>query len=164
MPAAHFTAWRIPMKNLLIVSTLAALPLLGACEKKPAEEPFVPTPQTSSQTAPPIAPGTPLPPNHPAINMEQGQEQTATLSNTIENVQTQHAVVVSTIDIPQFTYLEVKQGSDKTRWLAAATLPAKKGDTVMFDEGSTMSNFTSTTLHRTFSNITFVNNASIKGK
>jgi hypothetical protein len=69
---------------------------------------------------------------------------------------TQKATVISTQDVPQFTYLEVKQG-DQTRWLAASTIAVKKGDVIQFDNGSTMLNFSSKTLNRTFPSITFVN-------
>jgi hypothetical protein len=153
------------MKNLLalpVLFALAALAALSACDaKKSDNKPVAPLSQNTQQTAPPIAPGTPLPPNHPDIGV--AADPTAALSSTIDSVQTQQATIISVIDIPQFTFLEVKQGKN-TRWLAAATLTAKKGDTVLFDEGSTMSTFTSKSLNRTFSNITFVNNASIKGK
>jgi hypothetical protein len=70
---------------------------------------------------------------------------------------TQKAQVVSVINVAQFTYLEVKQDNN-TRWLAATTNSAKKGDTVQFDEGVLMTNFTSKALNRTFPSISFVSN------
>jgi hypothetical protein len=73
---------------------------------------------------------------------------------------TQKATVISSQDVPQFTYLEVKQG-DQTRWLAASTIAVKKGDVIQFDNGSTMTNFTSKTLNRTFPSITFVNRVTV---
>lgn len=149
------------MKHIALIATLALF-TLAACDNKPAEKPVVVAP-TMTQTAPPIAPGTPMPPGHPDIN---SPSPAATLSGMTdieqptESVQTQQATVVSSIDIPQFTYLEVKQDG-KTRWIAAATLAVKKGDIIDFDEGSTMSNFTSKALNRTFPSITFVNHATI---
>lgn len=154
------------MKHLALVTTLA-LVTLAACDNKPADKPVAPAP-TMTQTAPPIAPGTPMPAGHPDINGTT-MSPAATLSGMTdveqptESVQTQQATVISSIDIPQFTYLEVKQDG-KTRWIAAATLAAKKGDIIDFDEGSTMSNFTSKALNRTFPSITFVNNASVGNK
>ena len=66
------------------------------------------------------------------------------------------AKVVSVIDVPQYTYLEVAK--DKaTTWLAATTVAVKKGDVVRFDQGMVMTNFQSKTLNRTFPSITFVN-------
>lgn len=73
---------------------------------------------------------------------------------------TQKGKVVSTIDVPQYTYLEVSQDG-KTRWLAGSTLAVKKGDTVQFDDGMEMQNFKSTTLNRTFPSITFVNRVEV---
>jgi len=77
--------------------------------------------------------------------------------------QTQQATVVSSIDVPDFTYIEVKDG-DQTRWLASTTLGVKKGDVIEFVEDSTMDEFTSKTLNRTFSSLTFIRNASVVNK
>jgi hypothetical protein len=158
------------MKNIALITALAIL-TLTACDKKPADKTPISATPTMTQTAPPIAPGTPMPAGHPDIS--GAMNSTATLSgmNTTasesspasESVQTQSATVISAIDIPQFTYLEVKQGKE-TRWLAAATLAAKKGDIIDFDDGATMTNFNSKQLKRTFPSITFVNNASIATK
>ncbi|MEQ1590485.1 MAG: hypothetical protein ABL902_09050 [Gallionella sp.] len=156
------------MKNIALITTLAIF-TLAACDDKPAVKPAAPAP-TMTQTAPPIKPGTPMPPGHPDINSAGPMDSpAATLSGMTdieqptESVQTQEATVISSIDIPQFTYLEVKQDG-KTRWIASATLAVKKGDIIDFDEGSTMSNFTSKSLNRTFPSITFVNNASVGNK
>lgn len=69
---------------------------------------------------------------------------------------TQSGIVVSFIDIPEFTYIEIKQNGT-TRWLAARTLTVHKGDTVKFDNGATMENFNSKKLNRTFPALTFIN-------
>ena len=74
--------------------------------------------------------------------------------------QTQKATVVSAIDIPQFTYIEVKQ-NNQIRWLASKTVTTKKGDVIQFDRGETVENFSSKALNRTFPSITFVNRATI---
>jgi len=70
---------------------------------------------------------------------------------------TQKAQVLSTINVTQFTYLEVKQDNN-TRWLATTTSAAKKGDTIQFEDGTLMTNFYSKVLNRTFPSITFVGN------
>ncbi|MBI3480225.1 MAG: hypothetical protein HY016_07710 [Nitrosomonadales bacterium] len=98
-----------------------------------------------------------LPAGHPPIN---SNDQATTLSGRPKPELTQQATVVSVIDVPQFTYLEVTQNK-QTRWLATKTLIAKKGDVVQFDNGSTMTNFNSKALNRTFPSITFVNTATI---
>ena len=150
------------MKHLALITTLALF-TLTACDEKPAEKPAAPAP-SMTRTAPPIAPGTPMPAGHPDISGAMSPAATLSgmtdIEQPTESVQTQQAIVISSIDIPQFTYLEVKQGG-KTRWIAAATLAVKKGDIIDFDEGSTMSNFNSKALNRTFPSITFVNHASV---
>jgi hypothetical protein len=73
--------------------------------------------------------------------------------------------VLSTINVTQYTYLEVMQ-DNKTRWLATATpaaAAAKKSDTIQFDDGTLMSNFNSKLLNRTFPIITLVGRVVISG-
>jgi hypothetical protein len=137
------------MKHTALITAILML-TLTACDKKPSQEPFVPTPVFESS-------GT-LPPGHPPVN---SADQTTALSDAPEAAQPQTATVVSTIDIPQFTYIEVKQ-NNQTRWLAAATIAAKKGDIIQFDAGSTIPDFKSKILNRSFPGMTFVNNVTIK--
>lgn len=140
------------MKNTAILTALVVL-ALTACNKNASEEPFVPAPVTM--------PSGPLPLGHPPINTD---DQATTSSDTSDVIQSQSATVVSVINITQFTYLEVTQNNQK-RWLATSTNAAKKGDVIKFDEGSTMDNFKSKALNRTFPSITFVNRVTIiKGK
>jgi hypothetical protein len=150
------------MKYAALITALAIF-TLAACDNKPVEKTIAAAP-AMTQMAPPIAPGTPLPPGHPDIN---SVSPTTTLSGSNEpvsdSVQTQTGVVISSIDIPQFTYLEVKQGKE-IRWIASSTLAVKKGDKINFDDGSTMTNFNSKVLKRTFPSITFVNNATVATK
>lgn len=63
--------------------------------------------------------------------------------------------VVRLIDVPSYTYIEVQLGK-KTVWLAAATIKVQKGDVIRFDRGMEMTNFTSSSLKRTFPHILFV--------
>ena len=135
------------MKLTTLIAILTIFALAG-CEKKP-EEPFVPDPVTSSSST--------LPPGHPSINPSNGAMSP---SGRTDVELTQKATVISAIDVPQFTYLEVKQGA-QTRWLAASTIAVKKGDVIQFDNGATMENFNSKTLNRTFPSITFVNRVTI---
>ncbi len=76
---------------------------------------------------------------------------------------TQQGTVLSSIDVPSYTYIEVRQGKE-SRWLAAATVKVKKGDTVRFDDGMRMTNFYSKTLKRNFPSISFVNKVEIGGR
>jgi len=135
------------MKHTTLIIVLTLIALTG-CEKKP-EEPFVPDPV--------IKPSSTLPPGHPPITPNNA---TMTPSDRTDVALTQKATVVSAIDVPQFTYLEVKQ-DNQTRWLAASTIAVKKGDVIQFDNGATMKDFNSKTLNRTFPSITFVNRVAI---
>ncbi len=123
---------------------------LTACGQKPSE---TPAPQ-----APAAAPSVSLPAGHPSVDAVK-MAQTAP-----EPPLTQKAQVLSAVNATQYTYLEVKQ-DNKTRWLATTTTPAKKGDTIQFDDGTTMVNFNSKILNRTFPSITFVGRVVVaKGK
>jgi hypothetical protein len=75
----------------------------------------------------------------------------------------QQGTVLSSIDVPQYTYIEVRQDK-QTRWLAASTVAVKKGDVIRFDNGMPMANFYSKTLKRSFPSISFVNKVEVGGK
>ena len=73
---------------------------------------------------------------------------------------TQEGKVLSVIDTPIYTYVEVALG-DKTQWIAVQKLKVEKGNTILFDDGAAMTDFYSKTLDRTFPSITFVSNAGV---
>lgn len=73
---------------------------------------------------------------------------------------TQEGTVLSVINAPNYTYVEVKVG-EKIKWIAAPTLTASKGNTILFDDGAAMGDFYSKTLNRTFPSITFVSNVGV---
>jgi len=83
------------------------------------------------------------------VNPHAGMEMHKTMLS-------QSGKVLSTMDVPSYTYVEVSQGK-KTMWIAATTAKVKKGDTVHFDDGMVMNNFYSKSLKRTFPSIVFVN-------
>ncbi len=128
------------MKYLSLLAALIAFSF-SACGQKPSE---TPAPQ-----APAAIPSVSLPAGHPSVDTVK-MAQTAP-----EPPLTQKAQVLSAVNVTQYTYLEVKQ-DNKTRWLATTTTPSKNGDTIQFDDGSTMLNFYSKVLNRTFPSITFV--------
>ncbi|MGA7595596.1 MAG: hypothetical protein WCA64_10415 [Gallionella sp.] len=135
------------MRNFWIIAALAMI-ALTACNKKPSEQPFVPDPVIPST-------GT-LPTGHPPINSQDN-----TMAAIPGTFQSQKGTVVSVINIPEFTYLEVSQ-ENQTHWIVSASVvDVKKGDTIEFDSGTTVKNFTSKTLNRTFSSIAFVNHVNI---
>jgi len=147
------------MKHTALIAAIA-LSTLAACDKDPGNEPFVPPAQTMPMSAPSSST---LPPGHPAIGNNEAPMPAAT-DDESEVVQTEQATVLSTIEIEGFTFIEVKQHTE-TRWLASKSIKLNKGDTVSFDSGSTMENFKSKVLDRTFPSMTFVNKVSVvKGK
>lgn len=75
----------------------------------------------------------------------------------------QQGTVLSSMDVPQYTYIEVRQDK-QSRWLAASTVAVKKGDVIRFDNGMPMTNFYSKTLKRSFPSITFVSKVEVGGK
>lgn len=133
------------MKHTALITALLVL-TLTACDKKPSEKPFVPDPV--------IPPSGTLPAGHPPVSAN------ATPADAPEVLQTQKATVVSAINIPQFTYIEITQ-DNQTRWLATSTVDVKKGDAIRFDSGSVMTNFNSKALNRTFPSIAFVNRVTV---
>jgi putative hemolysin len=59
-----------------------------------------------------------------------------------------------------YSYIEVDQGG-KTVWVAAMETPMKKGDTVRWQGGSEMANFTARSLGRTFDRIIFAQEVTV---
>jgi hypothetical protein len=59
-----------------------------------------------------------------------------------------------------YTYLELEQGG-QSLWLAVAETPVKTGDTVRWDGGTVMQNFTAKSLNRTFERIVFAGGISV---
>ena len=159
------------MKNLVLIAILMLL-VLAACNEKPTDKPTekaaVATTETKELMAPPIEPGAQMPAGHPDTGQAMGQghpgiPMTAPHDMPMEQTGTgepQEATVISSIDVPQFTYLEVDLAG-KTHWLASTTIAVKKGDKIKFIEDSTMNNFTSKTLNRTFDTLTFVSDAEV---
>lgn len=90
-----------------------------------------------------------LPPGHPAMDAKKPGQAAPTAQLP------QKGKVLSVIDVPQYTYLEVAQDK-KTLWIAGPTVVVKKGEMVRFDDGMVMTNFHSKTLNRDFPSISFV--------
>jgi len=137
------------MKQTFFIMALLTF-TFTACSKDPANEPFVPSSKTTASSA--------MPSGHPKIN-NQGIPR----PNAPNVEMTQHATVVSTLEVPQFTYIEVNQNGSN-HWLAASEIEVKKGDVIQFDIGTEMTNFESQSLNRTFPRITFVNRTKIVAK
>jgi hypothetical protein len=128
------------MKHSSLLAASIAFSLI-ACGPKPAE-----TPAAQMPAATPLAS---FPSGHPVVDAAKIAQAAP------QPPLTQKARVLNAINATQYTYLEVMQ-DNKTRWLAATSSPAIKGDAIQFDDGTTMSNFNSKVLNRTFSSITFV--------
>jgi len=92
-----------------------------------------------------------LPAGHPPV------DSTRQVRGTPGTHMAQKGKVLSTIDVPHYTYLEVIHNG-KTVWIAGPTVAVKKGDIIRFGNGLAMTNFRSKTLNRTFPSISFVDN------
>lgn len=60
-----------------------------------------------------------------------------------------------------YSYIEVDQGNGSIVWVAANETPMKKGDKVRWEGGSTMHNFSSRSLGRTFESIIFAQSLAV---
>lgn len=76
-----------------------------------------------------------------------------------------HAKVLSTIPIDNtYLYLEVDpDDSDENLWIAIpAEIKVEKGDTIRYQDGPMMYNFTSRTLDRTFESVMFLSTVAVE--
>lgn len=69
--------------------------------------------------------------------------------------------VLSTVDAAGYTYVELETESGQVVWLAAPNTEIAVGDHVAWLGGATMTDFTSTTLNKTFPEILFVQNVRV---
>ena len=76
--------------------------------------------------------------------------------------QTSQGSVVSAQNAANYTYLEVKTADDSVIWLAAPETPVNVNDTVVWQPGSLMTNFKSSSLGKTFPEIYFVAAVQVK--
>lgn len=153
----------------LVVLTLPACdkPAEKAPQKAIAQAPAAPEGDASSKGMMSIAPGMQVPAGHPPMSSMGGMGGMMGMGGDVpaaghKALPKERGQVVSHIDIPQFTYLEVKQDGKKL-WLASRSITVKDGDTIEFTVDSTIDNFTSTTLKRTFDSLTFVGEATVVG-
>ena len=68
--------------------------------------------------------------------------------------------VLSTLDAPGYTYMELAN-TEKRFWIAAPTTRVKVGDRIRFEQSLVMKDFNSKTLNKTFDQIIFVNSAQV---
>lgn len=69
--------------------------------------------------------------------------------------------VLDTIDVASYTYVQFAHGSS-SQWLATNKTDVKKGDVVSFANAQSMHNFHSKSLNRTFDQIYFVSDLTVK--
>jgi hypothetical protein len=67
--------------------------------------------------------------------------------------------VLSTLEVPGYTYMEVDKGGS-TVWLAGSPTEVAEGETVSWETSTVMKNFYSKTLARTFDEVIFVSRIS----
>jgi len=95
----------------------------------------------------------------------QAQEVAATMeSNTSINVNPYYQGEVVTVEHGgAYSYLEVKEHSEKTFWVAVNHTKVKVGDYVRFQKELVAQNFKSKALNRTFEELMFGSNLQYKG-
>jgi len=84
----------------------------------------------------------------------------ASSANAATGMAANEGKVLSTLDAPGYTYMELAN-TEKKFWIAAPTTRVKVGDRVRFEQSLVMKNFNSKTLNRTFDQIIFVNSATV---
>lgn len=84
----------------------------------------------------------------------------ANTKNTAAGMPANEGKVLSTLDAPGYTYMELAN-TEKRFWIAAPTTRVKVGDRVRFEQSMVMKNFNSKTLNRTFDQVIFVNSATV---
>lgn len=97
------------------------------------------------------------PPNHPspaqALEMLAPKRVPA---DQLPNV----GKVLTRIDANEYTYIEVGDERGR-RWIAAPLMKVGVGDSIRYEEGSTMTRFYSKVLQRTFDSLMFVGQVEI---
>jgi hypothetical protein len=73
-----------------------------------------------------------------------------------------HGSVISAENAANYTYLEIKTSDEGVIWLAAPETAVSVDDTIEWQRGSLMKNFTSSTLGKTFPEIYFVKAVQVK--
>ncbi len=75
---------------------------------------------------------------------------------------TQHQdIVLESMDSAGYSYIQVEEKGKQPVWLAAPSTSLVIGQTISWDSGAAMRNFSSKTLNRTFDEIFFVNSVNI---
>ncbi len=69
--------------------------------------------------------------------------------------------VLDIIDVASYTYVQFSHGKG-SQWLATNQTDVKKGDIVSFENAQSMQNFHSKSLNRTFDQIYFVSDLTVK--
>jgi hypothetical protein len=90
----------------------------------------------------------------------QAENTSAKSANAPSGMAANEGKVLSTLDAPGYTYMELAN-TEKKFWIAAPTMRVKAGDRVRFEQSLVMKNFNSKTLNRTFDQIIFVNSAKV---
>ncbi len=94
------------------------------------------------------------------VGLSACQKKEAPKANTAKLPEGTHTVkIVDFINVPNYTYLQVKENGNEY-WIAAPQTKVEKGETIYYSNGMEMKNFHSNTLNKTFDVIYFVQNIS----
>ena len=96
-----------------------------------------------------------------AKNAEAFQTTNQYAKQVLGESQAMGGKVLDKIDVASYTYVQFAHGKNQV-WLATNKIDVKKGDEVSFENAQPMHNFHSKTLNRTFDEIYFVTDLSVK--
>lgn len=140
------------MKKIKVIFLLSALTALAACSKSGTEPAATPAQPAAPATAAAAPAPQGLPAGHPSLSDITQQPAEAA---------SQQGKVLSVTQVPGYTYLEVETNGRKM-WMATSPVEAKAGDTVSWNGGIVMHNFTSKSLKRTFDEIVFLQTVKVE--
>lgn len=89
----------------------------------------------------------------------QKKEQAPKSANVKLPEGTHKVIVTDFVNVPNYTYLQVKENGNEF-WIAAPQTKVQKGETIYYSGGTEMKNFHSPTLNKTFDVIYFVQSIS----
>lgn len=136
------------MKHLFFLALSAIVIGLAGCSDSTNSQTSAPAQQSAAPASQQAPAGHKLSPQQQAaVDAAKGMPKQGTVKEMM------HAA--------GYTYMNVDTGDGKTMWIAATMMRVKPENKVQWADAAVMRNFKSSSLHRTFDEISFVSNASV---